>query len=190
MGSTREPNERPTQFELEDVYDRNDCRQKERANDVHFFTHTLHYTDATPVSFHCPACGERDVSGVAWTERHNTRLLGIIPAVEERLYWVRGPCCERQLLSRVSPNALAELDADTIEARSLIADRVSPVKIALLVGAFVLSVSPVVGPVFLLLAWLPNGSSRLWFRVACRLCLLLHVVAMNLLVVIAMIQQR
>lgn len=155
-----------------------------------FFIHTTRYSDAIPACFHCPACGERNVSGVARTQRQDTRLLGIIPALEERLYWVRGPCCERQLLSRVSPNALAELDADTIEARSLLADRVSPVKIALLVGAFLFSVMPVAGPVFLLLAWLPNGSSRLWFRVACRLCLLLHVVAMNVLVVSAMIFQK
>lgn len=127
---------------------------------------------------------------MAWIQRQDTRLLGILPALEERLYWVRGPCCERQLLSRVSPTVLAELDADTIEARGLLADRVSPVKIALLVGAFLFSVMPVVGPVFLMLAWLPSGSSRLWFRLACRLCLLLHVVAMNVLVVSAMIFQK
>jgi hypothetical protein len=130
------------------------------------------------------------VSGVAYTQHLGTRLLGIIPALEEPLYWVRGPCCERQLVSRVAPNALAALDADTIEARRLLMDRVSPVKIALLVGAFLFSVMPVAGPVFLLLAWLPNGSSRLWFRVACRVCLLLHVVAMNVLVVSAMILDK
>lgn len=152
-----------------------------------FFLHTTRYTDAIPACFHCPACGERDVRGVAWTERYYTRPLGILPALEERLYWVRGPCCERQLLSRVSPNALVELDADTIEAQGLLVDRVSPVKIALLVGAFLFSVMPVAGPAFLVLAWLPDGSSQRWFRMACRLCLLLHVVAMNVLVVCAMI---
>ena len=152
-----------------------------------FFLHTTRYSDAIPVCFHCPACGERNVNGLAWIQRQDTRLLGILPALEERLYWVRGSCCERQLLSRVPPNALTELDADTIEARGLLADRVSPVRLALLVGAFLFSLIPVAGPVFLLLAWLPNGSSRLWFRVACRLCLLLHVVAMNVLVVSAII---
>jgi hypothetical protein len=157
----------------------------ERVNDV-FFIHTVRYSDAIPTCFHCPACGERNVSGVAWTETQVSRLLGIIPVLDERLYWVRGPCCERQLLSRVAPNALAALDADTTEAQGLLTDRVSPVKIALLIGAFLFSVMPVVGPVSLLLAWLPNGSSRPWFRVACRLCLLLHVVAMNVLVIMAM----
>ena len=127
------------------------------------------------------------MSGVAWTERQYTRLLGILPVLEERLYWVRGPCCERQLLSRVAPKALAELNAEAIEAQGLLGDRISPVKIALLVGAFLFCIVPVAGPVFLLLAWLPSGSSRIWFRVACRLCLLLHLVAMNALVISAMV---
>lgn len=130
------------------------------------------------------------MSGVAWTERQDTRLLGIVPVLEERLHWVKGPCCERQVLSRMAPEALAELDADAIEAKGLLVDRVSPVKITLLIGAFLFSVVPVMGPVFLLLAWLPNGSSRLSFRVACRLCLLLHVVAMNALAILAMFSEK
>ena len=152
-----------------------------------FFTHSTRHRDPTPVRFHCPACGERDVNGVVWTELQYVRLLGILPVVEERLHWVRGSCCERQLLSRVAPKDLVELDVDAIETRDLLLDRVSPVKIAFLVGAFLLCIAPVVGPIFLLLAWLPGGSSRVWFRVACRLCLLLHLVAMNALVIGAMV---
>jgi hypothetical protein len=106
-----------------------------------------------------------------------------VPILEENLHWVRGDCCQRLLISRIAPEALAELDPDAIESKRLIYDRVSPIKIALLVGAFTLSCVPIIGSMFLLLAWLPSGSSQPWFRIACRLCLLLHVIALNLLVV-------
>lgn len=74
-----------------------------------------------------------------------------------------------------------------IEAQGLLVDRVSLVEFALLVGAFLFCIVPVVGPVFLLLAWLSSGTSRIRFRLACRLCLLLHLVAMNALVISAMV---
>jgi hypothetical protein len=157
---------------------------------VFFYTHSTHQSDKVPACFHCPACGERDVSGAAWTERHFTRLLGMVTILEERLHWVSGPCCERQLMSRVVPEALVELDADAIEAQGVLIDRVSPVKIALLIGAFLFCLVPVAGPGFFLLAWLPNGSSRTWFRVACRIWVLLHLVAMNALVVIALMADK
>jgi hypothetical protein len=130
------------------------------------------------------------VNGIAWTERQGLRLLGIVPVMEECLYWAKGPCCDRQLMSRLAPKRLAELDADAIETQGLLKDRVSPVKIALLIGAFLLCMVPVAGPGFLLLAWLPAGSSRIWFRVACRICLLLHLVAMNGCVIIAMMSEK
>lgn len=155
-----------------------------------FYTHSIRYSDPIPACFHCPACGERNVCGIAWTESQFLRLLGIVPILEERLYHVRGACCDRQLTSRVAPNALAELDADTIEMQGLLKDRISPVKIVLLLGAFLLCGAPVAGPVFLLLAWLPDGSSRIWFRVACRICLLLHLIVMNTLVVVSMMSDK
>jgi hypothetical protein len=117
-------------------------------------------------------------------------LLGIVPVVEERLHWAIGPCCERKLLSRVTPEALGGLGADAIETQGILFDRVSPVKVVLLLGAFLFCVMPVAGPVFLLLAWLPSGSSRRWFRVACRICLLLHLGAMNTLVILAMMADK
>ena len=150
-----------------------------------FFTHSTQHSDEVSACFHCPACGERDVSGVAWTACHFTNLLGIVPVLQERLHWVCGPCCQRKLMSRVAPQALAELDADAIEAQGILFDRVSPVKIALLIGAFLFCVVPVVGPSFFLLAWLPNGCTRTWFRVACRVWLALHLVAMNAVLSIA-----
>jgi hypothetical protein len=82
------------------------------------------------------------------------------------------------------------LDADAIETLGLLKDRVSPVRIVLLLGAFLLCMVPVAGPGFLLLAWLPKGSSRIWFRVACRICLLLHLVAMNAFVIMAMMSEK
>jgi hypothetical protein len=154
------------------------------------YTHSTKYSDPVPACFHCPACGERNVRGIAWTERQLTRLLGVVTLLEERLYWARGPCCERPLMSRVAPKDLAALDADAIEALRLLRDRVSPIKIALLIGAFLFCIVPVAGPAFLLLAWLPGGSSRTWFRLACRICLLLHLAAMNALVLLTMYGKR
>lgn len=154
------------------------------------FTHSISESEKSPICFHCPACGERDVCGLAWTERQVARLLGIVPVVEERLHWVSGPCCERPLLSRVAPKVLTELDADAIAKQRLLVDRVSPVKIMLLLGAFLFCVVPVLGPVFFVLAWLPRGSSRPWFRVVCRVWLLLHVVVMNTVILIAYVEAK
>jgi len=151
-----------------------------------FFTHSSRESEKIPVHFHCPACGERDVNGLAWTEHQFSRLLGIVLILDERLHWVSGHCCQRKLISRVPPKKLCELDADDIDTQRILSDRVSPVKITLLLGAFLFGVVPVIGPLFLLLAWLPNGSSRTWFRLACRICLFLHLVTMNALVLLEM----
>ena len=157
---------------------------------VPLFIHSTLESAHAQVRFHCPACGMRDVSGPAWTEHQFTRLLGIVPVLEERLHWARCTCCERQLLSRAPPETLAGLDADTIEVQRLLVDRVSPVKLALLLAAFLTCCVPVSGPLFLLLAWLPRGSSRPWFRVACWICLLLHLALMNILVISAILGER
>ena len=75
--------------------------------------------------------------------------------------------------------------------RSLLqATRTAAAVFTVLIGALLFCVVPVAGPGFLLLAWLPGGSSRTWFRVACRICLLLHLAAMNALVLLTMYGRR
>jgi len=155
-----------------------------------FYTHSSERCDEVTAHFHCPACGDRDVRGLAWTERQSTRLLGILPILEERLHWVSAPCCERQLMSRVTPRALAELDPDEIQFGRILRDRVSPVKILLLISAYLFCFMPVLGPVFFLFAWLPSGSSRTWFRMACRIWVILHLVMMNALVVLLIMADK
>ena len=153
-------------------------------------THSVRYSEPVAIRFHCPACGDRDVEGIAWTEHQLTRVLGLLQILDERLHWVRGRCCERQLLSQVPPEVLVGLQADEIETRSLLRDRVSPVKMVLLIGALLFALIPVFGLLFLVGAWWPNGSSRTWFRVSCRAVLVLHLVAMNLIALLALLSHE
>jgi hypothetical protein len=101
-----------------------------------------------------------------------------------------GPCCERQLLSTKKPETLAALEPDEIQLEGLLKDRVSPVKVVLLIGAYLFFMMPVFGPIFLLLAWLPSGSSRPLFRMACRICLFLHLIAVNALAFTLIMDQK
>jgi hypothetical protein len=65
----------------------------------------------------------------------------------------------------------------------LLIDRVSPVSIALLFGAFLFFAVPGFGLVFLVLAWCSTRSARPWFRWALRGVLFLHLVAVNVMLV-------
>lgn len=143
--------------------------------------HTTRDSEAVPVCFHCPGCGERDVQGCAWTEFQRTSVLGLVQVLEERLYWVQGPCCERKLLSRLPPKELTELEADAIADGRVLKDRIPVAGIALLVMAYLFFCVPALAPFFLLLAWLAGGgaASRPGFRLACRVCLILHLIAVN-----------
>lgn len=154
------------------------------------FTHAIQKDEELDVWIHCPACRFRNVPGKVWSERQIVRLLGLVPVVNTGFVWVKGSCCGRQLISRVEPLALAALDADEIETQGLLADRYSLVSILLLIGAFLLFFMPVGCPILLASAWLSGGLSRLWFRVACRVALVLHLVAMNALVIVAFIARK
>jgi hypothetical protein len=109
---------------------------------------------------------------------------------QERFHWVRGPCCDRQILTQAGPVALAALDADAIEVQRVLLDRVSAIQITLLVAAFVCFFIPILGPTLLAVAWLPGGSFPPWFRWAWRICLLLHVLAVNALFIILVMDNR
>jgi hypothetical protein len=157
---------------------------------VLLFRTTVRTTQAVPVCFHCPRCGERDVHGTVWTETHTSRLVGLVQTSQDRVHWVRGPCCDRQILAHATPEALALLDADTIEFQRLLLDRVCVLKITLLIAAFLCFFIPIMGPTLLLLAWLPGGSFPRWFQWALRICLLIHVVAINAMFVILVMSDR
>jgi len=141
--------------------------------------HAVQENDRCQVRFHCPACGFRNVDGNAWAEFHNTRLLFLLPIMRQKFNWVEGSCCHRKLLSRVNPRELTQLDADENESKGLLIEGGSAVSLVLLAGAFLFFIVPILGPIFLMCAWIVGGSSRPWFRIACRVALLLHLVAMN-----------
>jgi hypothetical protein len=154
------------------------------------FREKVGYGRVIPICFHCPNCGERDVRGEAWTETRVSRLIGLVETSREESHWVRGPCCDRARLSQSSPEVLALLDADAIEFQQLLANPLSPVRIVLLLAAFLCFFMPILGPAWLLLAWLPGGSYPPWFRWALRVCLLLHVIAINALAVLLIMEGK
>jgi hypothetical protein len=153
-------------------------------------THTFQKTEPVFVTFHCPACGYRNVQGVAWSESTKMYLLWKIPISHERFHWVKGPCCDLQLTSKLAPEELAELDAETIDAGGMLFDRVSPAKIICLVAAYLMFPMPVIGPIFMLLAWASSGSSRPGFKAACRVWVILHLLAMNAIAIAFIIQSK
>lgn len=152
--------------------------------------HAVQENDRCRVRFHCPACGFRNVDGNAWAECHNTRLLFLLPIMRQKFNWVEGSCCKRKLLSRVSPRELTEFGADEIEAKRMLVEGGSAVSLVLLIGAYLFCIMPIFGPIFLISAWVVGGTSRPWFRIACRVALLLHLVAMNGIVLAYFVNER
>jgi hypothetical protein len=118
---------------------------------------SIEKSEECAVWFHCPACGFRNVEGVAWSERHNTWILHAIPVMKQTFHWAKGSCCKQQLISQVEPRELAAIDIDEIQAKRLLIERHSAVSIVFLIGAALLFIAPVIGPIFLGFAWFLGG---------------------------------
>ncbi len=131
------------------------------------------------IRFHCPACRERDVSGEAWTTFQTTWLFWLFPILEQPFHMARGECCGRALVSELAPERLAVTDADGVEANFAVHDQVHPFSGLMLFAAYLTVFVPAVGPILYFYAWMPRGSSRPWFKIACRIWIILHVIAIN-----------
>ena len=133
--------------------------------------HTISYeqVDHRSVQFHCPVCGERDSVGVAWREREILRYFGLIPLPALDNYWIQGECCGKKAICSLRPEILTEFSADEIESRRYVRRYVSIVTRTLVLAAFLLCWTPVVGGVLTLLAWYFARGERGWVRWACRI---------------------
>src|SRR5437660_5605524 len=110
-----------------------------------FSIYRLEEWDRTVIRFHCPACGGREVDGEAWTRRESKWFLGLIPILFITNHWIRGSCCNTDVLSRVPPGELAELGADQIQSRGLLRKNLSVLALALTAFALVLCFLPALG---------------------------------------------
>jgi hypothetical protein len=116
------------------------------------------------VTFHCPACGQRDVVGIAWSERESFWLLGIVPYAFLTNHWVQGPCCHTRVLAKAWPAVLAATAPDEIEQRGLLQKNLSLITMLSTGIAFLFCVVPILGFVLSMIAFAINRKESLIIR--------------------------
>jgi hypothetical protein len=136
-----------------------------------FVTHTKEYVGQCVVRFHCPACGRRDVDGVAWHIRNVSRYLGAVQIAVANDYWIQGRCCGTKCLCLVDPETLIRLGPDEVESRTLVRRYLPLGALACVFGALLVSWIPIVGDIVAFAAWASYREERglIWW--GCRAAL-------------------
>jgi hypothetical protein len=121
------------------------------------------YAEET-VAFHCPACGQRDVVGIAWSERESHWFLGIVPYAFLTNHWVQGPCCHTRVLAKAWPAVLAATAPDEIEQRGLLQKNLSLITMVSTAIPFLFCIVPLLGLVLSMIAFAINRKECLIIR--------------------------
>lgn len=104
------------------------------------------------------------MAGVVWTRQESRWFLGVIPVMSLTNHWVRGPCCNAEVLCKATPKEIAEYGADEIESRCLLRKELSLLALVLTAFSLVLCFLPGLGMVLSAAGYWINRRETWWVK--------------------------
>ncbi len=134
---------------------------------------------------HCPACHARDVEAVIIEHAEKVTEMLVVHMSTHTTWWVVCTGCKARLYSKVSGSELAQRTADQLVG--VVVPRVGLVKQFWAVASILLAITPFMGIIVAIIAYLVNRKSVGWPRTASKIGLGISGVVFVLLMAVIII---